>query len=39
MLSTANVTLRYGLKLLFAEVSATFSPGRSHVLGKVILRR
>ena len=32
MLSVSNVTMRYGSKLLFEEVSVSFVPGRRYGL-------
>ena len=32
MLSVSNVSMRYGAKILFEEVSTTFSPGKRYGL-------
>jgi len=32
MISVSNVTMRYGAKVLFEEVSVSFAPGRRYGL-------
>ena len=32
MISVSNITMRYGAKILFEEVSTTFTPGRRYGL-------